>query len=51
MWARRLPVNSLSLIVGEPGVNKSTLTIEPAAQLSRGQLEGDLTTPTARLWL
>lgn len=42
LWDDFLPLNSLSLIVGNPGVNKSTLTIELAAELSLGKLPGDL---------
>jgi hypothetical protein len=41
-WRERIPLGSVSLLVGDPGLGKSTLSIELAARLSRGQLEGDL---------
>lgn len=42
LWDRRLPLRGLSLIAGEPGLGKSTLTVELAADVTRGQLDGDL---------
>jgi len=41
-WRDRVPLGALTLLVGDPGAGKSTLTIELAARASRGQLEGDL---------
>jgi AAA domain len=41
-WRDRIPLAMLSLLVGPPGLGKSTLTLELAARLSRGQLLGDL---------
>ena len=37
-----MPLGAVSLLVGIPGLGKSTLLTELAARLSRGQLEGDL---------
>jgi len=42
LWRSRLPLRGLSLIAGEPGLGKSTLTVELAARVTRGDLEGDL---------
>jgi len=41
-WRGRIPLGAVSLLVGDPGLGKSTTTLELAARLSRGQLEGDL---------
>ena len=42
LWKDRLPVGMVSIIAGEPGLGKSTLTAEVAARTSRGELDGDL---------
>ena len=42
LWRFRLPLGGLSLIAGEPGLGKSTLTAELAADVTRGRLDGDL---------
>ena len=42
LWRDRLPLRGLSLIAGEPGLGKSTLTVELAADVTHGRLEGDL---------
>ncbi len=42
LWRHRLPLRGLSLIAGEPGLGKSTLTAELAADVTRGRLDGDL---------
>nr|MBA2278106.1 AAA family ATPase [Chloroflexia bacterium] len=42
LWHQRLPLRGLSLIAGEPGLGKSTLTAELAAEVTRGRLPGDL---------
>jgi putative DNA primase/helicase len=42
LWCNRLPLRGLSLVAGEPGLGKSTLTAELAAQVTRGTLEGNL---------
>ncbi len=39
-WEGRLPLGAISLLVGLPGLGKSTLALELAARLSRGQLPG-----------
>lgn len=41
-WAERLPKGAVCLLAGPPGLGKSTLTLEIAARLTRGELEGDL---------
>lgn len=41
-WVGRIPLGAVTLLVGDPGLGKSTLTIEIAARLSQGQLDGDL---------
>lgn len=42
LWDRRLPLRGLSLVAGEAGLGKSTTTAELAAQISRGELPGEL---------
>ena len=42
LWRHRLPLRGLSLIAGEPGLGKSTLTVEISADVTRGRLDGDL---------
>lgn len=37
LWPGRIPFGKLTLLEGDPGVSKSTLTIELAARLSRGE--------------
>jgi hypothetical protein len=47
LWKRRIPVGLLSLLVGEEGVGKGTLTAWIIAGATRGELEGELEgTPT-----
>lgn len=41
-WAPRIPLGAATLLVGVPGLGKSTLAVELAARASRGQLDGDL---------
>jgi hypothetical protein len=41
-WQDRIPLGSITLLVGQPGVSKSTLACELCARLSRGELPGDL---------
>ncbi|OAI49307.1 hypothetical protein AYO43_03135 [Nitrospira sp. SCGC AG-212-E16] len=41
-WANRIPLQALTLIAGDPGLGKSTLTLELAARWSRGEADGDL---------
>jgi len=41
-WAGRIPLGMLSLVVGIPEQGKSMLSIELAARLTRGQLDGNL---------
>lgn len=42
LWDGRVPLGTLSLLPGKQGLGKSTLTLELAARLSRGELAGDL---------
>jgi len=42
LWDQRVPLAACTLLVGREKLGKSTLTIELAAQLSRGNLPGDL---------
>ncbi len=37
LWERWIPLGKLTLIEGDPGLGKSTLTIEIAARVSRGE--------------
>src|SRR4051812_20691899 len=47
LWSHRIPRNKLSLLVGDPGVGKSTVTQDLAARLSKGLgMPGD--PPTSR---
>ncbi len=41
LWEHRVPLGGLSLVAGEPGLGKSTLTVELGAAVTRGTLEGD----------
>jgi hypothetical protein len=42
-WRNRIPLGGVTLLVGTPGLGKSTLALDLAAQVTRGELEGDLT--------
>lgn len=42
LWPQWLPLRGLSLIAGEPGLGKSTLVTELAADVTHGRLTGDL---------
>lgn len=42
LWRERLPLRGLSLIAGEAGLGKSTLTATLAADVTRGRLDGEL---------
>lgn len=42
LWQRRIVLRGLSVIAGEPGLGKSTATVELAAEVTRGDLDGDL---------
>jgi hypothetical protein len=42
VWEGRLPLGAVSLLVGDGGLGKSTLLLDVAARLSRGQLAGAL---------
>lgn len=37
LWANRIPVGKLTMIAGDPGLGKSTLTMDIAARVSSGQ--------------
>ena len=42
LWGGRIPVGKITLIEGDPGLGKSTITLDVAARVSRGApLEGD----------
>jgi archaellum biogenesis ATPase FlaH len=41
LWEGRIPVGAVTALVGQPGLGKSTLSLELAARASRGQLAGD----------
>lgn len=41
-WRDRIVLGMLNVIVGEPGLGKSTLAYDLAAKMSRGELDGDL---------
>ena len=41
LWPNRIPLGKLTLLVGNPGVGKSFLTIYMAAQISRGRAWAD----------
>lgn len=41
LWHDRIPSGSITLLVGDGGLGKSLLTVELAARLSRGELEGE----------
>lgn len=48
LWYNRLPLGKLSLIVGDPGVGKSFLSIEIAASITKGRPWPDIGSPTLR---
>ena len=41
-WRGRIVLGMLNVVVGEPGLGKSTFVYDLAAKLSRGDLDGDL---------
>jgi len=47
-WRRRLPIGSLSLLLGAEGMGKGTLIAWLLARISRGELPGDLEGQPAR---
>lgn len=47
LWRGRIVLGMLNLTAGEPGLGKSTLTYYLAAEVSRGDLDGDLYTHPA----
>lgn len=40
-WRDYLPVGEVALLVGKPGIGKSTVVVDLAAKLTTGQLDGD----------
>ncbi len=50
-WERRIPIGSLSLLIGDEGVGKGTLEAWIIAQATRGMLRGDLTGPVRVLFV
>src|SRR5436190_16523849 len=49
LWARRIPLGVLSLLIGEEGTGKGTLAAWTIARASRGELEGDKRGKPARV--
>jgi AAA domain len=49
LWARRVPIGMLSLIVGEESIGKGTLAAWLIARATRGELDGDLRGEPARV--
>jgi hypothetical protein len=41
LWEGRIPLGAVTALVGQPGLGKSTISLELAARASRGQLLGD----------
>ena len=41
-WKDRIPLGGLTLLVGDPGLGKTTAGCERAARVTRGDLDGDL---------
>lgn len=41
LWSRRIPIGGMTLLAGREGLGKSTLAVELAAQLTRGELDGE----------
>jgi hypothetical protein len=50
-WHPYIPLGTLTLLAGEPGLGKSQLQAWIAAQVTRGQLEGDLYGKPASVFL
>lgn len=42
MWANRVPLGGVTLLVGQEGTGKTTILGDVLAKATRGQLEGDL---------
>lgn len=40
-WNGLIPINALTVLAGNPGLGKSTIALEKAAQWSRGLVDGD----------
>ena len=47
LWARRIPLGTVTLLAGREGEGKSTLTNALGAELTRGELLGDVDGPAA----
>lgn len=43
LWPERIPIGAVTLVVGDPGLGKSQLTLDLAARLSRGDAWPDKT--------
>lgn len=41
-WEGRVPLGGITVLVGDPGLGKTTLALELTAQLTRGQAHGDV---------
>jgi len=46
-WRNRIPLGTLTGLAGQPGLGKTTIALDIAAQASRGELDGDLWGPPA----
>lgn len=44
LWPGRIPLGKLTLLIGDPGLGKSLLTVDIAARLSRGEAFADSVT-------
>lgn len=42
LWDGRIPLNAVTVLAGEPGLGKSTLTVDLAAAVSVGTIDGEL---------
>lgn len=42
LWTNRMPIGGLTLLAGREGLGKSTIAVDLAAQVTRGQLDGEL---------
>lgn len=51
LWENRLPLGSLSVTAGKPGIGKSQFAAWLSAQVTRGTLPGDLSAPKNVLYV
>lgn len=50
-WDQRIPLGHMTVLGGRPGLGKTTLAVELAAQATRGTLDGDLDGPVSVLYV